>query len=522
MLKVLLVDDEPFILQGLAVIIDWNGEGFEIAGKVSNGFEALEILKKEKINLVIADIRMPEMSGLELLERVRREKLSDAYFVVLSGYSDFDYVRTALQNECLDYMLKPVGQEELIRVLGKVREIFEVSSRKREDDSRMEREAFARNMIPVCRGRYRPDNLEYVKRYLGDAGIFRYISAELDEGHRKIRKLPGEEKRRLQKELYQKCILLFPGREYLCMLDASIREESYNVGIIYIGERSDGREEEAEQERLDELQGELKRSVEFPIVIIVGSRADGIEAISDSCKSVLVARSLKGFDLRERPGWNLSDQLMDKQPVDALVRAVKLNDKEGLRNGYEALYQEIRKREMDVHMANMVVNHLMFEFLHLAVEQDENIDRQELLRFINESALGQANRADRDEMLRLLSEYGDFLMELRSRQGGEIPGKIEEDIRENYRENLTLKDLGKKYFINAAYLGQTFKKQYGESFKDHLNRIRIEAAEELLLYSDKKIYEIAAEVGYKDMDYFINKFIALKGCTPAKFRRQAK
>lgn len=85
-----------------------------------------------------------------------------------------------------------------------------------------------------------------------------------------------------------------------------------------------------------------------------------------------------------------------------------------------------------------------------------------------------------------------------------------------------MKDLGKKYFINSAYLGQTFKKQYGESFKDHLNRIRIEAAERLLLYSDKKIYEIAEEVGYKDMDYFINKFIALKGCTPAKFRRQVK
>ena len=95
-------------------------------------------------------------------------------------------------------------------------------------------------------------------------------------------------------------------------------------------------------------------------------------------------------------------------------------------------------------------------------------------------------------------------------------------MKENYKENLTLKDLGKKYYVNAAYLGQSFRKQYGESFKDYLNRIRIEAAVELLMYSDKKIYEIAEEVGYKDLDYFINKFIALKGCTPAKFRKQIK
>ena len=154
-------------------------------------------------------------------------------------------------------------------------------------------------------------------------------------------------------------------------------------------------------------------------------------------------------------------------------------------------------------MVNMVVNHLMFEFLHLALEQDENIDRQEILRFINESTIGQINRNDDEGLAQLLLEYGDYLMELRSNQSGEILGRIEEDIRRNYKENLTLKDLGKKYFINSAYLGQTFKKQYGESFKDHLNRIRIEAAERLLLYSDKKIYEIAEEVGYKDMDYLL-------------------
>ncbi len=113
-------------------------------------------------------------------------------------------------------------------------------------------------------------------------------------------------------------------------------------------------------------------------------------------------------------------------------------------------------------------------------------------------------------------------MGLRANQSRGVLSQIESDLKANFRENLTLKDLSKKYFVNAAYLGQTFKKQYGESFKDYLNRIRVEAAVELLLYSDKKIYEIAEEVGYKDMDYFINKFIALKGCTPAKFRKQVK
>lgn len=74
MLKVLLVDDEPFIMQGLKVIIDWGNEGFEIAGTVSNGKEALQFLENENVDLVIADIRMPEMTGLELLETLRKDK----------------------------------------------------------------------------------------------------------------------------------------------------------------------------------------------------------------------------------------------------------------------------------------------------------------------------------------------------------------------------------------------------------------------------------------------------------------
>lgn len=521
MFKVLLVDDEPFILQGLSVIIDWNSEGFEIVGKASNGLEALKILREENIDLVIADIKMPEMTGIELLEKVRKENISDAFFVILSGYSDFEYARRALQNECLDYILKPVGQEELIKVLHKVRDICETSSRKREDDTVMEREAFARNMIPICHGRYGPDNIEYVKKYMGGDKSFRYISVELDRGAMEIRKLTDKEKRQMQKELYQRCILLFPEREYLCMIDTSIREETYNVGIIFVSESTEDSDEMTEQESLEKIQRELKKSVDFPIVIIAGRSVDTIEEISDSYRSVLMSHTLRDIDSRELLNGSLTEYFPDKQILDLLIRAVKFNDKEGIRNGGEELYKEIESKGTDMHIVNMVVNHLMFEFLHLAQEQDENIN-QEIFRFINDSAIGQIKSIDKEDMIRVLSEYGDYLMQLRSRQSGEMLKQIEEDIRIHYRENLTLKDMGKKYFINSAYLGQTFKKQYGESFKDYLNRVRINAAEELLLYSDKKIYEIAEEVGYKDMDYFINKFIALKGCTPTKFRRQIK
>lgn len=120
MLRVLLVDDEPFILQGIKMLIDWEQEGFEIAGMAANGKEAIAFLEQEEVDLIIADIRMPEMTGLELLETIKREKLSNAYFVILSGYADFEYARRAMQNECTEYLLKPIDREMLLKLLEKV------------------------------------------------------------------------------------------------------------------------------------------------------------------------------------------------------------------------------------------------------------------------------------------------------------------------------------------------------------------------------------------------------------------
>lgn len=97
---------------------------------------------------------------------------------------------------------------------------------------------------------------------------------------------------------------------------------------------------------------------------------------------------------------------------------------------------------------------------------------------------------------------------------------VEKEVRDNYATNITLKSLSEKYYVNSAYLGQLFRKKYGQSFKDYLNNYRMERAAELLLRTDKKIIQIAEEVGYHDMDYFVNRFIQVKGCTPASFRRQ--
>ena len=115
--------------------------------------------------------------------------------------------------------------------------------------------------------------------------------------------------------------------------------------------------------------------------------------------------------------------------------------------------------------------------------------------------------------------YADYLSQLRKNASRGVLAEVEKEIKQNFADNLTLRDLSKKYYVNPAYLGQMFKKKYNQSFKDYLCTVRINEAASMLLKSEDKIAMISERVGYKDVDYFIQKFIEQKGITPAKYRR---
>ncbi|MDY3108604.1 MAG: response regulator, partial [Lachnospiraceae bacterium] len=180
MLKVMLVDDEPFILQGLEVIIDWKAEGFEIVKKAVNGKDALQYLEEHDVDLVITDIRMPEMNGLELLEAIRDQLQKNCYLIILSGYSDFKYAKAAIQYECVDYLLKPVQKDTLLECLRTVmdkNQVYVVENRKTEQ---LERSYLDQNILSLLRGKWEKVNLDYVKKHLNLQGEIRYIHITMD------------------------------------------------------------------------------------------------------------------------------------------------------------------------------------------------------------------------------------------------------------------------------------------------------------------------------------------------------
>jgi YesN/AraC family two-component response regulator len=355
----MLVDDEPFILEGLSVLIDWSEYDCMIVAKASNGEEALEYLKQGDVDLVITDIKMPVMTGIELMQTAREEGLSSANFVILSGYDDFQYAQLAIRYEALDYLLKPVSATGLIEVIDKVK---------------------------------------------------------------------------------------------------SKKSAIKGVGIV-------------SQESTDKPE---------------------------------------------------ASTVLFKEELDNIIFAIEHNDKDKINKSIDALFSKVGEDGMVLSEKALSINknYLLFRLLHLAVELDESINQEVVMMYISDNIL--MNGTEMGSIFHLkqfANEYAGYLINLRSTVSKGVLHDIEKDLNANYAQNITLKDFAAKYYVNSSYLGQLFRKQYGMSFREYLNSVRINQAASLLLKTDEKIGRIAEIVGYHDTDYFIDKFIALKGCTPSKYRK---
>ncbi|PXV89215.1 two-component system response regulator YesN [Lachnotalea glycerini] len=528
MLQVLLVDDEPFIVQGLKVLIDWKEQGYEIAGTAANGMEALNFLHKTKVDLIIADIKMPVMTGLELLEVIRKEKISDAYFVILSGYGDFNFAQQAIRNNCLDYILKPVLKEELIKILEKLLSLNQGNKLQQQTDQRLKKAYLARNMISLIFGKYDQINLDYIYHQMHLSNGVRYIGIELDHMGQ-MEEFMDEEKRLQQRKLYDSCLEFLGEDGDHCILDVSSHEKSYDIGFIYCDYMANY-QEICEKEYLEKFLKFLNCNTEISVVMLVGKKVADISQISKSYGTSCVLRSFQAFRVKrniyfyeEEVQVNSSGILLCKESLDALLFAVEQNDKLQIITSVENLYKEMNQMGFNADTVDLNINYLLFQFIHLATQQDSYVNQEEIMHFISENTFeGGVMRGSKAHLSRFACEYAQYLAQLRKNVSRGVLYEVEKDIRENYAQNLTLRDLSKKYYVNSAYLGQMFRKKYGQSFKDYLNNYRIDQAVIKLLRTDEKIYRIAEEVGYHDLDYFVNRFITVKGCTPAKFRKHAR
>ena len=524
-MKVLLVDDEPFILQGLTVLIDWNAENCEIVKTASNGQEALDYLLHNSVDLIIADIKMPIMTGLELLAQIREEKISKAYFIVLSGYNDFKFAQTAIRYSCMDYILKPVQKENLLESIRSVAQKITITEKEAVEEKAMMRARLIQNLSVLLRGKFGDEHLSYIRRNFKTSEKMRFIHICLDD-ITILEEMSDDEIMSLKGKVYDNCRSFLGEDIHHCFQDMPGFEEDYEIGFLYCDYMSEKRGQSTEQ-FLEELREAASKDLTVPLVFLVGKGVEDLSKISHSYSAACALRSFQGFRVKkniyfyeEEIQASENKVFLCKNSLDHLIAAVEQNDSLEINKSVDELYQEMESSGMKKEVISMNTNYLLFQLMHLAIEQDETVNQEEIMLYISENVFAPGLiRGERGHMRRFACEYANYLIQLRKNVSRGVLLDIEKEVKENFADNLTLRELAKKYYINSSYLGQIFRKKYGQSFKDYLANYRVTEATQMLLKTDKKISQIAEEVGYHDTDYFISRFIEQKGCTPARYRK---
>ena len=292
MIKILLVDDEPFIRKGIQILIDWESYGYEIVAEASNGVEAIKELQKNEIDLIITDIKMPEMNGLEFIEYTQSNIKKKYKFIVLSGFYEFEYAKKAIKYNVKDYILKPIVVDELIKVLTSFKEEYLKEKIKDNKEKIKDKTIYDKNLSSIILGKYDQAELDYVKKYLDFNGLLRYIIVEINYDTDTY--ISDDCKRKAQRELYKSMMDILNEHYYNVIFDVSNDRNCYDVGFIYNKELAKEKGL-TEKEYISIIRGKLIQRIKYDFYMYIGQKVECIEDLSLSYKSANIAKIFTDF-----------------------------------------------------------------------------------------------------------------------------------------------------------------------------------------------------------------------------------
>lgn len=503
MYKVLLVDDEERVTQGMKRFVPWEETGFAVAGCATSVARALVFVEKEPVDLVITDIQMPVQSGLDLI-RLMKPAYPQTKYVILSAYSEFAYAQEALRLGAFDYLTKPINFGQMKTLLLKLREQLD-AERSRGEDAET-RELFARTLV-----------MNFANGYPYDA---RRAEACLDTSVPiAVLRLGALHPRREEPPaaLMQALTEVFSPCRVFCL----------NAQELMVAVESPG--EELAQQAEAVLHGFAARvSICVGISEVQAGYQGMREGFLQSGRALhyQAARGVAGvmcYGQVSRIFTGSEDR--QEEALHALVqRFSQAESRPGLP---EALAQALRAQ---AEQPGFTLVRAQQFCTALVIELDAPIQAIALPNYprqarLNDVMLNIWSSADLPE---LTAHLRDYLLEILQRMSdtdetayaGELVDQIKAYIQEHYAEELTLNVLSERFYVSPVYLSRLFKKKTGINFVEYLTHIRMEKARAYLTGTRHKVYHIAEMIGYENPRYFARLFKEETGCTPQEYRAQ--
>jgi two-component system response regulator YesN len=499
----MLVDDEPLILEGLRNIIDWDSIGFTVIATARNGREALEISRKTQFDVLITDIKMPELTGLELIEALNQES-KHIKTIILSGFQEFDLVKKGLKLGIENYLLKPINETELISSLLHVKE-------------KINRETLEEESILVLRDhsiwRWMMGKMEYhdFKERLSFYPAVQFIPP-LWIG---LLKLEWEEQ----------------NEHFLQSLQMKIEQDTSAVAVLTpLGDIlliwSNGTEDgwEIEKRKFFSLVESAVKDREY--VAALSEKVDSFQEVPQVYQELERACELKM--LLHDKDHNMAEQMYLITPQIKMDTGNQANNYlkpeilEQLANQQYGLVKEYLNKvfsllEQDKQV--LVMKSILLEFFFqvknkffVYLEYSHYVETIYQILYIE----------TKQDALTIVDRCMGMIEKdsVKEEEKSPIIQTVLSYIHHNFSEDMSLKTLGHSFHINPIYLGQLFQKEVRCSFTKYLNKLRIDRAKKLLLNSYEKAGHIGKKVGYTDATYFYKQFKKYENVTPSEWRKQ--
>ncbi|WP_373228589.1 response regulator [Cohnella sp.] len=480
---VLIVDDEPWVAYGIKELVNWESLGYTVIGEAYNGLSALEAIMEKKPEVVISDIRMPGLDGIELLERIGQQELLSKV-ILISGYSEFEYAQKAIRLGAFDYLLKQVDKDKLTDTLLRLKKTL-VDERKKQKVL----DLLLDDLFDI----FEPDHKIKIHNFLSSRDMkweyphFRFISC-----------------------LY----------EHSSVSDTDEGVEA-QTGVRYLRFRT-GQNKLSFLVNYDELNNPVGL-LDFISLQLSDARyigISGIDVYSASIAKLYQESDVALFSSFTRPESRMIEYKTDDHASELagavlqIELAIKEQKTEQLDKGLDELCEECKARQMQIDQVSALYNQVVSLFYKY---------------YRNRDALQEIEYLNYYQIFRQFSSIEQLFERLKAifrQQSGEelhisneTVKKIIDDIDSSFTEEIMLGTLSKKFNISLGYLSSLIKKETGTTYSDYVINKRLNMAKELLLDASLSIHEIVERVGYRDYFHFNKLFKKHFGLTPSKFRK---
>lgn len=504
MIRILIVDDEKIERNGIKFLLKQMNLELEIFEAV-NGLKALDVLKKEKIDILLTDIKMPFMNGIELIQEVV-QKWNDLKIIIFSGYGEFEYARLAMKSGVSNYILKPVDPQEFFSTMEKT--LKEIEDEKLGQELKEKEKTFLKEhtLLSLVMGVAVGEIENEAKQFVDKDEFNNYHYMMLIEFSRDFFGVKAVDFTEVLKDTInmeyqylnisqQQCVLLFSeskierrhvANDIIKKINNYYKEECYISVSEYFDEKTP----------LSKVYEEL-------------------ESLMENRFYVLEDKIFLQNDKRED---NDFDELEDDKLMKKIKQDIKLKDMVGLKQHFEQLCQKYQSKK------NFSQVYVKFIFSNLLKDIYEILPDNESKQ-LNEE-IDKLYRATEFTTVIEILQHGIEMMEKNFTVNPQMAHREIETVKQyiyaNYNKEISVEMLAEQVYMAPSYLSHIFKKETGQNLSKFIKSLRMEKAKEMLEESHNKIVNISYAVGYPNVSYFCQSFREYFGVSPQKYRKQGE